>query len=168
MDQVFSNCLISKLYISNYFLWNSRVTWCFSFFLIFIYLYIFYFWLCWVFVSVRRPSLVAVSGGHSSSRCARLPLTVTASLAAEHRLQTRRLSSCGSRASLLRGMWDLPRPGLEPVSPALAGRFSTAVPHNVSLIVYHKASCDIANMHFKCLPLWTSNKYKQLLYYLLN
>ena len=25
-------------------------------------------------------------------------------------------------------MWDLPRPGVEPVSPALAGRFSTTVP----------------------------------------
>ena len=25
-------------------------------------------------------------------------------------------------------MWDLPRPGLEPVSPALADRFSTAAP----------------------------------------
>ena len=25
-------------------------------------------------------------------------------------------------------MWDLPRPRLEPVSPALAGRFSTTVP----------------------------------------
>ena len=47
---------------------------------------------------------------------------------AEHRLQTRRLSSCGARAQLLRGMWDLPRPGLEPVSPALAGRFSTTAP----------------------------------------
>ena len=34
------------------------------------------------------------------------PLTVAASLVAEHRLQTRRLSSCGSRAQLLRGMWD--------------------------------------------------------------
>ncbi|KAJ8784007.1 hypothetical protein J1605_009050 [Eschrichtius robustus] len=44
------------------------------------------------------------------------------------RLQRRRLSSCGSRAQLLRGMWDLPRPGLEPVSPALAGRFSTTAP----------------------------------------
>uniref|UniRef100_A0A8C0I560 Tubulin beta chain n=2 Tax=Balaenoptera musculus TaxID=9771 RepID=A0A8C0I560_BALMU len=40
----------------------------------------------------------------------------------EHRLQTRRLSSCGSRAQLLRGMWDLSRPGLEPTSPALAGQ----------------------------------------------
>ena len=56
------------------------------------------------------------------------PLTIAASLVAEHRLQTRRLSNCGSRAPLLRGMWDRPRPGLEPVSPALAGRFSTTAP----------------------------------------
>ena len=56
------------------------------------------------------------------------PLTITASVAVEHRLQMRRLSSCGSRAQLLRGMWDLPRPGLKPVFPALAGRFSTTAP----------------------------------------
>ena len=56
------------------------------------------------------------------------PLTVAASLVAEHRLQTRRLSSCGSRAQLLHGMRDLPRPGLEPVSPALTGRFLTTAP----------------------------------------
>ena len=40
----------------------------------------------------------------------------------------RRLSRCGTRASLLRGMWDLPGPGLEPVSPALAGGFLTTAP----------------------------------------
>ena len=38
----------------------------------------------------------------------------------------RRLSSCG--AQVLRGMWYLPGPGLEPVSPALAGRFLTTAP----------------------------------------
>ena len=59
---------------------------------------------------------------------ARGPLTVAASLVAEHRLQMRRLSNCGSRAQLLRGTRDPPRPGLEPVSPALAGRFSTTAP----------------------------------------
>ena len=57
----------------------------------------------------RGPLFIAVRG----------PLTIAASLVVEHRLQTRRLSSCGSRAQLLRGMWDLPRPGLEPVSSAL-------------------------------------------------
>ena len=66
----------------------------------------------------RGPLLIAVRG----------PLTIAASSAAEHRLQMRRLSSCGSRAQPLRGMWDLPRPGLEPVSPALAGRLSTTAP----------------------------------------
>ena len=38
------------------------------------YLFI-YFWLCWVFVSVRGLSLVAASGGHSSSRCMGLSLS---------------------------------------------------------------------------------------------
>ena len=56
------------------------------------------------------------------------PLTVAASLVAEHKLQMHRLSSYGSRAQLLHGMWDPPRPGLEPMSPALAGRFSTTAP----------------------------------------
>ena len=37
--------------------------------------YYFYFWLCWVFVSVWGLSLVAASGGHSSSRCAGLSLS---------------------------------------------------------------------------------------------
>ena len=85
-----------------------------------------YFWLCWVFVSVRGLSLVAASRGHSSSRCA--DRSLSRPLIAEHRLQTRRLSSCGSQAQLLRGMWDLPRPGLEPASPALVGRLSTTAP----------------------------------------
>ena len=66
----------------------------------------------------RGPLFITVHG----------PLTIAASVVVEHRLQTRRLSSCGSWAQLLRGMWDLPRPGLEPMSLALAGRFSTTVP----------------------------------------
>ena len=41
-----------------------------------VYFYLFiYLWLCWVFVSVRGLSLVAASGGHSSSRCADLSLS---------------------------------------------------------------------------------------------
>ena len=76
------------------------------------------------------------------------PLDVAASPVAEHRLlarwtsvvAARGLGSCGSRALghrlnswaariyLLRGMWDLPRPGIEPVSPALAGGFFTTEP----------------------------------------
>ena len=66
----------------------------------------------------QGPLFIAVRG----------PLTVAASLVSEHRLQTRKLSNCGSRAQLLRGMRDTPRPGLEPVSPALAGGFLTTAP----------------------------------------
>ena len=58
----------------------------------------------------------------------RRTLTIAASPVAEHRLQTRRLSNCGSRAQPLRGMWDPPRPGLEPASSALAGGLSTTAP----------------------------------------
>ena len=39
-----------------------------------------------------------------------------------------RLSSCGAQAYLLHGIWDLPGPGIEPVSPAMAGRFLTTAP----------------------------------------
>ena len=39
-----------------------------------------------------------------------------------------RLSSCGALAYLLHRMWDLPGPGLEPVSLVLAGRFLTTAP----------------------------------------
>ena len=53
----------------------------------------------------------------------------------------RRLSSCGARASLLCGMWDLPGPGLEPVSPALAGGFLTTVPPEKSLGWVLKVAC---------------------------
>ena len=46
--------------------------------LLFIYIFIcfyIYFWLCWVFVSVQGLSLVAASGGHSSSRWTGLSLS---------------------------------------------------------------------------------------------
>ena len=50
-------------------------------------------------------------------------LSSRGSRALEHRL-----SSCGTWIQLLHGMWDLPRPGLEPMSPALAGGFLTTAP----------------------------------------
>ena len=84
----------------------------------------------------RGPLFIAVCG----------PLTVAASLVVEHRLQTRKLSSYGSWASLLRSMWDLPRPGLEPMSPALAGRFSTTAPPGKSGRLFndgHSDWCDV-------------------------
>ena len=56
----------------------------------------------------------------TGSRCA--GFSSCGSQAPEHRL-----SSFGTWAKLLCGMWDPPRPRLEPVSPALAGGISTTV-----------------------------------------
>ena len=80
----------------------------------------------------RGPLFIAVCG----------PLTIAASLVAEHGLQMCRFSSCGSWAQSLCGMWDLPRPGLEPVSPALAGRFSTTAPPGEPHIFFIHSSVD--------------------------
>ena len=79
-----------------------------------------------LFIAVQGPLFIAVRG----------PLTIAAPPVAGHRLQTRRLSSCGSRAQRLRGMWDPPRPGPEPVSPALAGRLPTTAPPGKPLMTF--------------------------------
>ena len=84
-------------------------------------------------------SLVAASGGYSSLRCAGFSLRWLLLLRSTGSRRmgfsswgTRALecrpSSCGTRAYLLRGMWDLRGPGLELMSPALAGGFLTTAP----------------------------------------
>ena len=47
-------------------------------------------------------------------------------------------SSCGMPAQLLRGTRDPPGPGIEPVSPALAGGFLTTVPPGKSMSFFLK------------------------------
>ena len=92
-----------------------------------------------LFIAVWGPLFITVRG----------PFTIAAPPVAGHRLQMRRLSSRGSRAQLPRGMWDLPRPGLEPVSPALAGRFSTTAPPgkpSPSCFLWHFQKCHF--LHF--------------------
>ena len=70
---------------------------------------------------------LVVSGGSSSSRCAgfslqrRLLLLGAAPGRAGFSNCGTRLSSCGPGAQLLRGVWDLPGSGIEPVSPASSG-----------------------------------------------
>ena len=77
-----------------------------------------YFWLGWVFVCCVGFSLVAASGG--SSLVAIRGLLPAVDSLVELRLWSSSSSSCGSWAYLLQGMWDLPGPGIEPMSPALA------------------------------------------------
>ena len=55
-----------------------------------------------------------------------------------------RLSSCGARAQLLRGMWDLPGPELEPVYPALAGGFLTTAPPGKPQDIIQSMTSDLS------------------------
>ena len=80
-----------------------------------------------MFIAAQGLSLAVVSGGYSSFRCAGFSLRwllLLRSTGSRHM----GFSCCGSRAQLLRGMWDLRGPGLEPVSPALTGGFLTTAP----------------------------------------
>ena len=86
-----------------------------------------YLWLRWVFIAVRRLSLVVVSGGSSSLQCTGFSLQWLLLLRSMGSRYTG-FNSCGPRTQLLCSMWDLPGPGLEPVSPALAGGFLTTAP----------------------------------------
>ena len=72
---------------------------------LFIYLCI-YFWLCWVFVAARGLSLVAVSGGYSSLRCAGFSLLWLLLLRSTGSRRAG-FSSCGSRALECRLMWHM-------------------------------------------------------------
>ena len=90
-----------------------------------------FFGLCWVFIAVHVFSLVAAKGGYSRVAERKL-LTAVASLVAEHGFQGM-VFSYGTWASLPCGMWDLPRPGIEPVPAALAGRFLTTGPSGKSI-----------------------------------
>ena len=73
----------------------------------------------------HKPSLVS-SEGYSLVAVHGLLLAVSSrcrTLALEHWL-----SCCGAWALLLHGMWELPGPGIEPISPDLPGRFLSTGP----------------------------------------
>ena len=53
-----------------------------------------------------------------------------------------RLNSCGALVSLLHGMWDLPWPGIEPVSPAMAGGFFTTESPGSPCFSHAKPPCE--------------------------
>ena len=84
------------------------------------------------FLQLQRVGATLPCGAWAShcsgfSCCGAWALGAQASVVVAHGLSScgsqaleRRLNSCGARAQLLRSMWDLPRPGLEPISPALA------------------------------------------------
>ena len=121
-----------------------QLLWVFSFFfflVLFIYLLLFLaVWLglrccMWTFLQLRRAEAILCCGARASHRggfscCGAWALGMQASVVAARGsvVVAHGLSSCGTQAQLLHGMWDLPRAGIEPVSPALAGGFLTTAP----------------------------------------
>ena len=97
------------LHSFNVFIQYSVHKYLFIYLFIFILFNLFYFWLRWVFVAVRRLSLVAASGGYSSLQCTGFSLQwplLLWSMGSRHaglsscglRALERRLSSCGAWA----------------------------------------------------------------------
>ena len=84
-----------------------------------------FFWLCWVFIAACRLYLVVVSRDYSScdaqaSHCGGFSCVAWS-------LEPRQ-SSCGAQAQLPCSMWNLPGPGVNPMSSALAAGFLTTGP----------------------------------------
>ena len=99
------------------------------------------FWLRWALSEHRKPvlrlSLVAESGGLLSSCAARAPHLGGFSRGAPA-IGRAGFSCCGPGAWSLRGMWDLPRSGIEPASPTLAtGFFITEPPRKPQCFLVH-------------------------------
>ena len=97
----------------------------------------------WAFSSFRDWGLLWVVV-HSS-------LTAAASLAAEHRFQVHKLQQLrlpGSRAwahglQLLHVMWNLPRPGIKPVTLRWQGILIHCISGEVRLVVFHFSPLSI-------------------------
>ena len=101
---------------------------------------LFIYWLHWVFVAAYGLSLVAVSRGCFSLQCTGFSLRqllLLQSTGSRHTgftsCSSRGSSGCSSQALVAHGMWDLPRPQIEPVSPALEGGCLFTVPPGKSL-----------------------------------
>ena len=106
-----------------------------------------YFLLHWVFVAAHGLSLVAVSRASLQLQYQGFSLWRLTSCQV-WALQCR-LSSCDTWTQLPRSMWDLSRPGIEPLCPAIAGGFLTTGPPGKSLSLVFHASVPL----FKLCPL---------------
>ena len=91
-------------------------------------------WLCWVFVAAHKRAFSSCGKWGILSSC-----SVQASPCGDVSCGAQnlgRVGFSGTQVLLPHGMWNLPRPGTEPVSPALAGGFSTTGPPGTSSLFY--------------------------------
>ena len=109
------------------------------------------FWLCWIFIAAQAFLQLRCAGSALPMWCMSFSsqwllllwskwaggLSCCGSQAPDHRL-----SGCGTRASLLHGMWDLPGSGTEPVAPALADSLFASEPPGKPLLFLLR-SCNL-------------------------
>ena len=154
-----------RQFVFFFFQWTSQYF--ISFFKIYLFSLLIFFFLAalglrcctWAFLWLRRVGVNLRCGVRAShcggfSCCGAQALRIQASVVVARGLSScvswaleHRLSSCGARAQLLRGMWDLPGSGLEPVFPGLAGRFLTTVQPGKPSILFLK----IKSVHYNIL-----------------
>ena len=61
------------------------------------------------------------------------------------------LSSCGTQMLVAHGMWNLPIPGIEPMSPTLAAGFLTTVPPGSPILLFFILfSFNMYHIFFPC------------------
>ena len=119
------------------------VTWPYVFFFKKIYFY--FFRLRWAFIAVCRLSLVdgelgLLCRGAQASHCVGFSCGAQA-------LGRVGFSGCGAGTLLIHSMWDLLRPGMEPMFPALTGRFLSSLPLGKSCFIFlHLLSCVILHV----------------------
>ena len=97
-----------------------------------------------VFVASRRLSLVAAAGGCSLLWCVAFPWWWL--LSEKHKPVHTDISSCVHRLSCSEALWNLPRLGTEPVSPALAGGFLSTAPPGKSNHTFFNTHCVHGSM----------------------
>ena len=100
-----------------------------------------YFWLPWVFAAPHGLSLGAASGGCSLVAGSRLPQPWSSGSRVCWLQWLQHVDSAvvAHGLSCPHGTWNLPRPGIEPVSPTLAGGFLTTRPpgkHKVGFLTF--------------------------------
>ena len=101
-----------------------------------IYVFI-YFRLCWVLLLCR---LFSACGQWGYSSCGAWAFHCDGFFCCRVQALEHRLNSCDTQFLLLLDMWNLPEPGIEPQSPALAGEFFTTKPpgkHIMCFLVHY-------------------------------
>ena len=109
------------------------------------------FWLCWVFVTARGLSLVTADGSYSSLWWLLLLLGTVSRCVG--------FGSCGMQARRL-CCPARPRPGTEPVSPALAGRFLSTGPLGKPSYVYWSSEWAVCFLFSGFLSIFIYFYYK--------